>query len=53
MTLIVTLKQVSVGTEITALQEGIPDVIPLEACCLGWLESMPNLARLVEPETPG
>jgi uncharacterized protein YndB with AHSA1/START domain len=53
MTVIVTLKQVSVGTEITALQEGIPDVIPLEACCLGWQESMPNLARLVEPEIPG
>ena len=53
MTVTVTLKKVSVGTEITALQEGIPDVIPLEACYLGWQESLLNLARLVEPEIPG
>lgn len=49
----VTLKAVSVGTELNVVQEGIPDVIPLEACYLGWQESLQNLARLVEPETPG
>ena len=48
----VTLKKVSVGTELTIVQEGIPDVIPLEACYLGWQESLKNLARLVEPEIP-
>jgi uncharacterized protein YndB with AHSA1/START domain len=53
MTVTVTLKKVSVGTELTARQEGIPDVIPLEACYLGWQESLLNLARLVEPEIPG
>lgn len=46
----VALKQVSVGTELTIVQEGLPDVIPLEACYLGWQESLLNLARLVEPE---
>jgi uncharacterized protein YndB with AHSA1/START domain len=46
----VTLKQVSVGTEIDIVQEGLPSVIPLEACYLGWQESLRNLARLVEPE---
>lgn len=46
----VTLKQVSVGTELNIVQEGLPDVIPLEACYLGWQESLLNLARLVEPE---
>jgi uncharacterized protein YndB with AHSA1/START domain len=50
MTVTVTLKKVSVGTEMTIVQEGIPDVIPLEACYLGWQESLLNLARLVEPE---
>ena len=49
----VTLKAVSVGTEINIVQEGLPDVIPLEACYLGWQESLRNLARLVEPEIPG
>jgi uncharacterized protein YndB with AHSA1/START domain len=48
----VTLKKVSVGTELIIVQEGIPDVIPLEACYLGWQESLKNLARLVEPEIP-
>jgi uncharacterized protein YndB with AHSA1/START domain len=48
----VTLKKVSVGTEINITQEGLPDVIPLEACYLGWQESLRNLARLVEPEIP-
>jgi len=46
----VTLKKVPVGTEITVVQEGLPDVIPLEACYLGWQESLRNLSRLVEPE---
>jgi len=46
----VTLKKVSVGTEIDIVQEGIPDVIPPEACYLGWQESLRNLAKLVEPE---
>jgi uncharacterized protein YndB with AHSA1/START domain len=48
----VDLKKVSVGTELTIVQAGIPDVIPLEACYLGWQESLANLARLVEPEIP-
>ena len=52
ITVTVNLKKVSVGTEITILQEGIPDVIPLDACYLGWQESLLNLARLVEPEIP-
>ena len=46
----VTLKEVSVGTELSIVQEGLPDVIPLEACYLGWQQSLRNLARLVEPE---
>jgi len=46
----VTLKQVSCGTELHIVQEGLPDVIPPEACYLGWQESLRNLARLVEPE---
>ena len=46
----VTLKKVSVGTEVHIVQEGLPDVIPVEACYLGWQESLQNLARLVEPE---
>jgi uncharacterized protein YndB with AHSA1/START domain len=50
MQVTVTLKQVSVGTELTVVQEGIPDAIPAEACYLGWQESLRNLARLVEPE---
>jgi uncharacterized protein YndB with AHSA1/START domain len=52
MTVTVTLKPVSVGTELTVVQEGVPDVIPLEACYLGWQQSLRNLARLVEPEIP-
>jgi len=48
----VDLRKVSVGTELTIVQAGIPDVIPLEACYLGWQESLANLARLVEPEIP-
>lgn len=50
MAVLVTLKQVSVGTEINIVQEGIPDAIPVEACYLGWQQSLRNLARLVEPE---
>ena len=46
----VTLKKVSVGTEVEIVQAGIPDAIPPEACYLGWQESLRNLARLVEPE---
>jgi uncharacterized protein YndB with AHSA1/START domain len=46
----VTLKKVSVGTELHIVQERLPDAIPLEACYLGWQESLRNLARLVEPE---
>jgi uncharacterized protein YndB with AHSA1/START domain len=48
----VTLKQVSVGTELNVVQEGVPDVIPAEACYLGWQESLTLLAQLVEPEIP-
>ena len=50
MQVTVTLKAVSVGTELTVVQEGIPDAIPVEACYLGWQDSLRNLARLVEPE---
>ena len=46
------IKQVSVGTEINIVQEGIPDAIPLEACYLGWQESLALLKMLVEPEIP-
>ena len=48
----VTLKKVLVGTEISIVQEGVPDVIPAEACYLGWQESLEQLAMLVEPEIP-
>jgi uncharacterized protein YndB with AHSA1/START domain/ketosteroid isomerase-like protein len=44
----VTLKKVSVGTELTVVQEGVPDVIPVEACYLGWQDSLALLAKLVE-----
>jgi uncharacterized protein YndB with AHSA1/START domain len=50
MQVTVALKKVSVGTELTIVQEGLPDAIPQEACYLGWQESLRNLARLVEPE---
>src|SRR2546428_1365936 len=52
MRVTVTLKKVSVGTELSIVQEGIPDVIPPEACYLGWQESLTLLARLVEAEIP-
>jgi uncharacterized protein YndB with AHSA1/START domain len=48
----VTLKQVSCGTEVNIEQSGLPDVIPVEACYLGWQESLMQLAKLVEPEIP-
>jgi uncharacterized protein YndB with AHSA1/START domain len=50
MDVTVTLKTVSVGTDVSIVQEGIPDAIPVEACYLGWQQSLENLARLVEPE---
>ena len=52
MQVTVTLKKVSVGTELNIVQEGIPDVIPAEACYLGWQESLALLAKLVEAEIP-
>jgi uncharacterized protein YndB with AHSA1/START domain len=48
----ITLKQVSVGTELSIVQEGVPGVIPAEACYLGWQESLTLLAQLVEAEIP-
>ncbi len=48
----ITLKKVSVGTEINIVQEGVPDVIPAEACYLGWQESLSLLANVVEPNIP-
>jgi uncharacterized protein YndB with AHSA1/START domain len=46
----VTLRKVSVGTEVNIEQAGIPDAIPVEACYLGWQQSLQNLASLVEPD---
>jgi uncharacterized protein YndB with AHSA1/START domain len=48
----VTLKKVSCGTELNVVQEGVPEVIPAEACYLGWQDSLTLLAKLVEPEIP-
>jgi len=48
----VDIKQVSVGVEINIVQEGIPDMIPVEMCYLGWQESLALLKMLVEPEIP-
>ena len=53
MTVTVTLKAVSVGTEMNVVQEGIPDAIPAEACYLGWQQSLVLLAKLVEAEVQG
>jgi uncharacterized protein YndB with AHSA1/START domain len=50
MTTTITLKKVSVGTELTVVQEGIPSAIPVEGCYLGWQQSLTLLAQLVEPE---
>jgi len=49
----VTLAKVSCGTELNIVQDGIPDVIPTQACYLGWQESLTLLAKLVEAEIPG
>jgi uncharacterized protein YndB with AHSA1/START domain len=46
----VTLRKASLGTDVTIVQEGLPDAIPVEACYLGWQESLRNLSKLVEPE---
>lgn len=53
MQVTVTLKPVACGTELSIVQEGIPEVIPVEMCILGWQESLAQLANLVEPEIPG
>ena len=53
MQVTVTLKQVLCGTELNVVQEGIPDLIPLEMCYLGWQESLAQLANIVEPDIPG
>ncbi len=52
MRTMVTLKPVSCGTELNIVQEGIPELIPLEMCYLGWQESLAQLANLVDPEIP-
>jgi len=52
MQVTISLKNVSVGTEVNITQEGVPDVIPAEACYLGWQESLAQLAKLVEAEIP-
>ena len=49
----ITLKKVSCGTELSIVQEGVPEVIPAEACYLGWQESLALLAKLVEAQIPG
>jgi uncharacterized protein YndB with AHSA1/START domain len=53
MQVTVKFKPVSVGTEVSIVQEGIPEMIPTEACYLGWQESMSLLAQLVEANIPG
>lgn len=52
MTVTVTLNKVLVGTEVNIVQEGVPDMIPPDACMLGWQESLALLAKLVEAEIP-
>lgn len=47
-----TCKQVSVGAEITVVQEGLPPAIPEDGCYLGWQDPLEQLARLVQPEIP-
>jgi uncharacterized protein YndB with AHSA1/START domain len=49
----VALKAVTCGTDLNIVQAGIPEVIPVEMCYLGWQESLAALAKLVEPEIPG
>jgi uncharacterized protein YndB with AHSA1/START domain len=46
----ITLKKVLVGADVSIVQEGLPEAIPVEACYLGWQQSLNNLARLIEPE---
>ena len=53
MEVTVALKQVFCGTELNIVQDGIPDVIPVEACYMGWQESLVLLGKLVEAEIPG
>ncbi len=53
MQMTVTLKKVSVGTEVTIVQEGIPEAIPAEACYLGWQESLNLLTLLIEADVAG
>ena len=53
MQVTISLKKVSCGTELNIVQEGVPEVIPPEACYLGWQESLVLLAKLVEAEIPG
>ena len=53
MEVIVSLEPVTCGTELSVVQSGIPEVIPLEMCYLGWQDSLAQLATLVEPEIPG
>ena len=53
MQVTITLKKVVVGTDVDIVQAGVPDVIPPEACYLGWQESLTLLAQLVEAEIPG
>jgi uncharacterized protein YndB with AHSA1/START domain len=53
MNVTVELRAVSTGTDVLIVQEGVPDVIPPEACYLGWQESLAKLAKLVEPEIQG
>jgi uncharacterized protein YndB with AHSA1/START domain len=48
----VTLKAVICGTELSVVQEGLPEIIPVEMCYLGWQESLAQLANLVEPNIP-
>jgi uncharacterized protein YndB with AHSA1/START domain len=52
MQVTITLKKVSVGTDVSIVQEGVPEVIPPDACYVGWQESLAQLAKLVEPEIP-
>jgi len=52
MQVTISLKKVSCGTEVNITQEGVPEIIPAEACYLGWQESLALLAKLVEAEIP-
>ena len=52
MTMTVKIKQVTCGTELNITQEGIPEMIPVEMCYLGWQESLEKLKKLVEPNIP-